>query len=346
VERQARPARFCRAAFSFLSGPVDGLRGLPVDSRIAMTESKLKALVVAAVAFASGACSRNNIEAVNLANEGDQAKSANVDEAISKYEQATKLDPDNARIWWKLALAFEKKEDWQKMAGACVGAQEAAARVEKRKAHADYYFRQGYALEQLAEKGAGPWADAKAPFQTTVELDPNYGQAYGELAWVLLHLDDEAGAIQNWTKALQTKPDETQYYVSLADEYNRLTYYDQAEQVLKEGLSFAKEDDKHLFNLHGLLGYIYEIKGDISRAVSEYEAAKKACDSNKCNDHKEAFFNLGSAYAELNPPKKNEAIQQLQSFWKITCKGALAVKFGDQCAQSQEIVRRMGGSLQ
>ncbi|MDP9001923.1 MAG: tetratricopeptide repeat protein, partial [Myxococcota bacterium] len=131
------------------------------------------------VAFAVAACSRNNIEAVNLANEGDQAKGANIEEAISKYEQATKLDPDNARIWWKLALAYEKKEDWQKMANACVGAQESAARTEKKKAHADYYFRQGYALEQLAEKGAGPWADAKAPFQTTVQIDPNYGQAYG-----------------------------------------------------------------------------------------------------------------------------------------------------------------------
>ena len=71
---------------------------------------------------------------------------------------------------------------------------------------------------------------------------------------MLIHVDDEAGAIQNWTKALEVKPDETQYYVTLADEYRRLMFFDQAEQVLREGLSFAKEDDKHLFNLHSLLG--------------------------------------------------------------------------------------------
>jgi tetratricopeptide (TPR) repeat protein len=152
--------------------------------------------------------------------------------------------------------------------------------------------------------------------------------------------------MQNWTKAIQTRPDETQYYVLLADEYRRLMAFDQEEAVLKEGISYAKGDDKHLFNLHALLGDVYETKGDFSRAVAEYEAAKKSCDSNKCNDHKEAYFNLGTAYAELSPPKKNEAIQQLQSFWKITCKGALAVKFGEECAQSQEVVRRMGGSLQ
>src|SRR5215472_10171774 len=167
-----------------------------------MSANNAKLLVVLAVATSAVACSRNNIEAVNLANEGDQAKGANIDDAISKYEQATKLDPDNARIWWKLALAYEKKEDWQKMASACSKAEEAAERADKKKTHADYYFRHGYALEQLAEEGQGSWADAKAPFQQTIQLDANYGQAYGELAWVLLHTDDEAGAIQNWTKAL------------------------------------------------------------------------------------------------------------------------------------------------
>ena len=130
-----------------------------------MSEKSL-ALVAAAVfvATASVGCSRNNIEAVNLANEGDQAKSANIDEAISKYDQATKLDADNPRIWWKLVLAYEKKEDWQKMASAASHAEEAAEKADGKKAHADYYFRQGYALEQLAEAG-GSWADAKAPFQ-------------------------------------------------------------------------------------------------------------------------------------------------------------------------------------
>lgn len=305
-----------------------------------------KSLVAVALALVATGCSRNNIEAVNLANEGDQAKSSNIDEAISKYEQATKLDADNPRIWWKLTLAYEKKEDWQKMASSAVQAEEAAERTEKKKTHADYYFRQGYALEQLAQAGKGSWADSKAPFQTAIQLDPNYSQAYGELAMADLYTDDEVGAMQNWTKAIQVRPDETQYYVDLATEYRALMMYDQEEQLLKEAVAFAPPDDKHLFNLHALLGDVYETKGDFSRAVSEYETAKKSCESNKCNDHKEAYFFLGGAYAELSPPKKNEAIQQLQSFWKITCKGALAVKYGDQCAESQEIVRRMGGSLQ
>ncbi len=312
-----------------------------------MSQQTAKRFVaVAGAALLVTACSRNNIEAVNLANEGDGERKTDVDGAISKYEQATKLDPDNARIWWKLVLAYETKEDWQKMANACSKAEEAAEKADKKKAHAEYYFHQGYALEQLAEHGDGPWADAKGPFQTAIQLDPNYDQAYGELAWVLIHSDDEAGAIQNWTKAIETKPDDTQYYVSLADEYRRLMYYEQEEQVLKEGITFAKDDDKHLFNLHAMLGDVYETKGDFGRAVAEYEAAKKSCDANKCGDHKEAYFYLGSAYAEVDPPRKSEAMQQLQSFWKISGAGAQAQKYADLRAQAQEIARRLGGSLQ
>jgi tetratricopeptide (TPR) repeat protein len=303
-------------------------------------------LLVVSTALVATACSRNNIEAVNLANEGDQEKKTNVDGAISKYEQATKLDDSNARIWWKLVLAYENKEDWQKMASACTKAEEAAERADKKKTHADYYFRQGYAAEQLAEHGDGPWKDAEGPFQTAIQLDPNLGQAYGELAWVLLHTDDEAGAIQNWTKAIEVKPDDTQYYVSLADEYRRLMFWDQEEQVLKQGISFAKDDDKHLFNLHTLLGDSYETRGNIQGAVAEYELAKKACDGNKCQDHKEAYFNLGSAYSELTPPRKSEAMQQLQSFWKISGAGAQAQKYAESRATAQEIARRLGGSLQ
>src|SRR5580698_11665284 len=144
-----------------------GRRRARGSRRLAPRMSSRTLFALAAV-VATAACSRNNIEAVNLANEGDQAKDSNLDEAISKYEQATQLDADSARIWWKLALAYEKKEDWQKLASACTQAEAAAERADKNKAHADYYFRQGYAAEQLAENG-GSWAEAKAPFLTTTQ---------------------------------------------------------------------------------------------------------------------------------------------------------------------------------
>lgn len=288
-------------------------------------------------------CSRNNIEAVNLANEGDKAKAMNVDEAISKYEQATKLDPTNHRIMWKLALAYHKKEDWQKDAQTCASAEKQAPTF------GTYYFEHGYALEQLAKKPGAPasaWSEAKEPLQQAIQKDPNLGDAYHELAEVLLHADDEQGALNNYTKAIEVKPDDLGFYGPLADLYLRLGYVDQAEQIAKEGLAFAKDGDKHLFTLHSLAGAIKESRGDVAGAVPEYEAAKKAC--GQCNEPGQpiAYFNLGGAYASLNPPRKNEAIQMLQSFNKVVCKGQAAARYADQCAQAQQFAMKLNGSLQ
>lgn len=307
---------------------------------------KRLALGLTALAFftvAPSACSRNNIEAINLSNEADKAKASNIDEAISKYEQATNLDPTNHRIWWKLAQAYVKKEQWDKVASACVHAQKQAP------TYANYYLYQGIALARQAVKGPTNWSEAKAPLQEAIQKDPNLSDAYFELAEVLLRLDDEQGALQNYTKAIEVKSDELSYYGPLADMYLRLGFLDQAEQVAKEGISQKanqKDAAKYVFTLQTLLGGVREMKGDNSGAVGAYEKAKEAC--GQCNEGGQqiAYFNLGVAYANSSPPKKGEAMNNLQKFQNVICKGAGAQRYQDQCSTAQQFVSRLGGTLQ
>jgi tetratricopeptide (TPR) repeat protein len=294
---------------------------------------------LSAMASAVSGCSRNNIEAVNLANEGDKAKATDIDGAISKYEQAVNLDPTNHRILWKLALAYTKKEQWDKVASTCAKAEKLAPK------HANYFFQHGMALARQAVKGPTTWADAKGPLEEAIKLDPNIADAHFELAEVSLNMDDEQGALKHYTDAIMAKPDELSFYGPLADLYIRLNYVGEAEQVLKEGATFG-EGNKHMFAIHSLLGQIAEMKGDQSKAVAEYEAAKKACGTCTEAGQQIAFFNLGAAYASLNPPRKNEAVQQLQSFQKMICKGAAAARYADQCTQAQQLATRLGGTLQ
>ena len=314
------------------------------------------ALLASSVASLVGVagCSRNNIEAVNLANDGDKARGSNLDEAISKYEQATQLDPTNHRILWKLALAYHKKEAWSDDALTCAKAQKVAPTF------ANYFWEQGFAIKQQAgsPKGGGAsWADAKAPLEAAIKLDPGLSDAYEDLGDVLYHLDDEQTALQNYTKAIEVKPDQLSYYVALAQLYYDLGRLDQAEAVAREGLNFQSEGmnatpegklKAHgaLFNLHSFLAGVAEMKGNVPTEITVFEAAKAACGTCTEPGQQIAYFNLGFAYSQATPPRKNEGIQQLQNFSKIICRGAGAARYADQCSQAQDIVKRLGGTLQ
>src|SRR3954464_1744385 len=111
---------------------------------------KLRALsglvLAAAMALASGGCSRNAIEAINLANEADKQKDVDVDGAISKYEQAAQLEPTNHRILFKLGMAYRKKEAWDRLSSTMPRATQGAPKFAK------YWYWRGPAIEMLGEK--------------------------------------------------------------------------------------------------------------------------------------------------------------------------------------------------
>lgn len=283
------------------------------------------------------ACSRNAIEAVNLANEADQQRNVDVDGAISKYEQAVTLDPANHRILYKLAMAQRKKEAWDKVASTLARAASVAPTF------ANYQYERAYAIEEQAAKKTISWEEAKEPLKKCIEADPNYADCYHELGWVNLWTDNEQEALANYTKAIEHKPDELRYYTKLGELYLNLGYADQAMQVLKEGAKFGKEGDKFLFGVHVLLSQVYQQKGQMNDMVTELEAARRVAG----DDHPEILFNLGSTYAVLNPPRKTEAIQLLKGFSTRACRGSGATtKYKDQCETSQSLVAKLGGTMQ
>ena len=302
---------------------------------------KLRALfgfvLASTVACASLGCSRAAIEAINLANEADKQRQVDVDGAISKYEQAVQLDPTSHRILFKLAMAYRKKEAWDKVASTLARAGQMAPKF------ANYWYERGYAIEEQAAKKTISWEEAKDPFKKCIEADPNYADCYHELGYTYLWTDNEQEALANYTKAIEHKPDELRYYTRLGDLYLALGYTDQAAQVLKEALAYGKEGDKFLFGVHVLLSQVYQTKNQMNEMVTELEAARKVAG----DEHPEILYNLGSTYAVLNPPRKTEAIQLLKGFSTRACRGAGATgKYKDQCEASQSLVAKLGGTMQ
>ena len=298
-----------------------------------------KLATLAMVAIAGLGCSRNRQEAVILANTADKEVALNPDGAINKYEQATKLDPTNHKIFFKLAMAQKKKEEWDKVASTLSRATQLSPKF------ANYWFERGWALEQQAKKKTISYDEAKEPYQKCIENDPNFADCYSQLGNVYLWTDDEQKALDNFTKAIEHNPTVIWYYSQLADLYIRLGYMKEAEGVLKEAKSFAKPGDKNLFGVHSLLAQVYQDRNSTAEQVAELEAAKAVAPAEGA-ESVQILWSLGSTYATMNPPRTQEAIQMLKGFNARACKGAKAQSFRTECESTAALVQKLGGTLQ
>lgn len=297
------------------------------------------ALVMGVLACAStSGCSRNRQEAILLANEGDKSVKVDADGAIGKYEQATKLDPTNPHIFFKLAMAHKKKEEWDKVAEALSTATKLAP------TWANFWLERGYALEQLAEKKTVSYEEAKEPYNKCIDIDANYADCYHQLGNVYLWLDDEQKALEFYSKAIEHDPTQIRFYGPPAELYINLDFNKEAEQLLKEAKNFAKPGDPYLFGVHMLLSKIYQDRGQTSEMVTELEAAKAVAGEGP--NQLPVLYSLGSTYAKLDPPRKQESIQLLKSFNSRACKGQKAKEYASECETTKSLISDMGGSVQ
>lgn len=313
------------------------------QSEFSMTTSTIKMKIKhAAVALSAmlglGAmgCSRAHIEAIELSNEADQQVKVDTAGAIQKYEQAISLDPTNHLVVWKLSKAYEKKEDWDKMASSLAKAIQVAPEF------ANYWERRGYALTKLAEAGnPDAWNDAKEPLKKCIEIDPNRAWCYFLLAEAEWWTDDAQSALQNYTKAIEHDPRVPSFYVGLADAYQVLRFYDEASKVVDEGtknIEATEESVDHVYNMFLLSFNLAQVQGDKPKMLAAVKQAYQLGGEN----HPEAKFFLGSTLANMDPPQKEQAKQHLESFSNTVCKGAKAKQFRAQCAQATSLLSRLG----
>jgi tetratricopeptide (TPR) repeat protein len=298
-----------------------------------LTRVALAAVGMAAVATG---CSRDHIEAINLANEGDQSVKVNVEGAIQKYEQAIQLDPTNHRILYKLAVAYEKKEEWDKLASTLARAVQVAPEF------ANYWFKRGFALVKAAESGnPDAYEQAKEPLKKCIEKDPNLAECYHFLGEASLWTDDEQAALENYTKAIEHDPTVGYFYPPLAELYITLKFHKEAEQILKEGTRIVPPGEKtnnYLYAMYILLFQTAQARDDKPSMVASVEKAQEVAG----DAHPEISFILGSTYAVMDPPRKEKAVQLLNSFSKRACRGANAAKFKEQCETANGLIQKLG----
>ena len=119
---------------------------------------------------------------------------------------------------------------------------------------------------------AGNYDEAISHFRTATTLNPNYLEAWSELGNTLTKVKDFPGGIAAYEKALAIAPDNNSLISSIAYNYLYLENYDKAEEYYQKLVD--KDSLSYEGNVH--LGFIYQKKNDLTRAIMAYEKALAA----------------------------------------------------------------------
>ena len=196
-------------------------------------------------------------------------------------------------------------------------------------------------MKQAESGNKDAFEQAKEPLKKCIEKDPNLAECYFLMGECLQWTDDEQGAVDHYSKAIQHDPSKGFFYPDLADLYLLFKLDKEAEQVINEGTKLVPQDEKNLpkiYNMYILLANAAQMRGDKAAQLAAVEKAEKFAGE----AHPEFSFDLGSTYATMDPPQKEKAVRLLNTFTKRVCKGAKAKTFQEQCETSSSLLQKLG----
>ena len=257
--------------------------------------------------------------------------------AIAKMDYASNLAPDDAGIALELAQLQARREDWNGVLRATLRGLRAAPDA------APLWELRGRAGAALARTGSEPWTAPVEAFSRCVALDRHFTECLEGLSEAALFAGNETLAADAARAAIRSDPTRARGYALLGDLYLRLGLVDEGEAVLREAKRVVTEPPRELVTVRVLLAESLMDRGQIADAATELEAAKAAAPP---EDQALLLYSLGSVYARMTPPRKQEAIQTLTAFAKRACKGARAARFATECTVAQSLVMQLGAALQ
>jgi len=127
------------------------------------------------------------------------------DRAVSCFQRAIELAPEDARYYYHLSHPLIEKKDWR-------GAIQALRRaIALKPDYAMAHVGLGYALVE----SAGDLEEAVAAFRKAIALKPDYALAYNNLGDALRRKGDLSGSIDVLQKAIDLRPDHHAAYHTL-----------------------------------------------------------------------------------------------------------------------------------
>jgi len=208
-------------------------------------------------------------------------------EAQQFYEKAVKLDPTFAMAYLGLASAYnwlgDTKAGNEALEKAKNFAQKAtdkerlyieaayASNVERNQAKYLHILQQmvkKYPKEKQVHYGLGSFYRMRDPdksieeYNKALELDPNYGDAFNDIAYTYMDMRKYEKAIEYFNRYASVSPGDANPLDSMAELYFRMGKFDEAIAKYKEALEV-----KPGFGSELAIGYIYALEEDYAEAM-------------------------------------------------------------------------------
>jgi adenylate cyclase len=208
------------------------------------------------------------------------SRPANI-EARQYFERAMILDPGYARAYAAMAIThlFSVTVSWSDSPDDSIriGKELALKGLELDPTVREVYFALGSAY--LREK---EFAKAIESTKKSVELDPNYADGLGQLAWILNYAGQPEGALPRIQEAMRLHPHYSYFYEAiLGQSYFHLGRYEEATAILERAVGrnpefiFARQ---YLAATYGQMGRIEDAEWEISEIkvmVPDYSLSRQ-----------------------------------------------------------------------
>ena len=172
------------------------------------------------------------LSAVDWFNKGYNAQlNKEYDKAISFYLRVIELNPDYAKAYNNLGVAYKNQGNTTK----AIQLYEKA--IELNPDYADAYYNLG-----VAYKDQGNLIKAIQNYEKAIALDPDDAKAYNNLGIAYYDQGNATKAIQLWEKAIELDPDDAKAYNNLGIAYHNsnfnkaLIHYKKAARLGDKGL--------------------------------------------------------------------------------------------------------------
>ncbi|NDJ22485.1 tetratricopeptide repeat protein [Nostoc sp. B(2019)] len=195
--------------------------------------------------------------------------------AITNYNQALQLNPNNTDLYYRRGLAHYQLGDYE---GAIADYSQA---IQINLHDAKSYNKRGLALYQL-----GRLEEAIDDYTQAIRINPNVAVAYKNRAEARSHIGDNQGAIEDYTQAIKINPDYADTSKSRGISRYLLGYQPGFTQAIKINTQDA--------NAYKNRGNARSDLGDYEGAIEDYTQAIQINPN-----YADAYYNRGNARFDL-----------------------------------------------